>query len=330
MELRHLRYFVSVVVHGNFSRAAGTLCLTQPALSRQIKNLEDEIGLSLFVRKPNALSLTEEGEVFYEEAQEVLLRVNEAVRRVRKRPRTEGLRVGYVHSLTASIMPRVVEKFQSSNKNVRIELLDLATYDMGQKAAAGQLDMAILPKSMAHHFKGFQWVELQSLTPILVMSGKNPLAKLTKIPPEKLRDKPLYGLGPTKYPEYVPRLRDILKPFGVKPRLASQAADDIAALFIALEANAGMAVLTEGVTKMLPSTLVVRRFSPELAPLVIAAGLPATQPNPHAEMFVKLLLSEINKTSVVKLRLGKGRRTMAKIDAHRRAGVSKKTTRIIS
>jgi len=310
MELRHLRYFVSVVAHGNFSKAAETLRLTQPALSRQIKNLEAEIGLPFFVRKPNALSLTREGEIFYEEAQEVLARADEAIRRVRKRPRMEVLRVGYVHSLTASVMPRVVEKFQSGNKNVRLELLDLTTYDMSQKAAAGQIDMAILPKSMGHHFKGFQWVELQSLAPVLVASGKNPLAKLKKIPPEKLRNKQLYGLGPEKYPEYVPRLRDILKPFGVKPRLASQAADDIAALFIALEANTDIAVLTEGVTKMLPSTLVTRRFSPELAPLIVAAGLPATQSNPHAEVFVKLLINEINKPSEVKLRFGKPRRTM--------------------
>ena len=68
-------------------------------------------------------------------------------------------------------------------------------------------------------------------------------------------------------------------------------------LFIAIEANSGMAVLTEGVLPMLPASLTVRRFSPELAPLLIAAAMPVLRPNPHAEAFLKLLLEEINKSS---------------------------------
>ncbi len=102
----------------------------------------------------------------------------------------------------------------------------------------------------------------------------------------------LLGLGADKYPEYVPRLKTILKPFGVKPQLSNHTSEDIAALFIAIEAKAGMAVLTEGVLPMLPARLTVRRFSPELAPLLIAAAMPALRPNPHSEVFLKLLLEE--------------------------------------
>jgi len=104
-------------------------------------------------------------------------------------------------------------------------------------------------------------------------------------------------LGADKYPEYVPRLKAILKPFGVKPQLRNHTSEDIAALFIAIEAQAGMAVLTEGVLPMLPSTLTVIRFSPELAPLLIAAGTPMLRPNPHSEAFLKIMLEEINKSA---------------------------------
>ena len=72
MELRHLRYFAAVAAHGSFSRAAGTLHLTQPALSRQVKDLEDELGVPLLVRGTNAVSLTDAGELFYEEARDLL------------------------------------------------------------------------------------------------------------------------------------------------------------------------------------------------------------------------------------------------------------------
>jgi DNA-binding transcriptional LysR family regulator len=296
VELRHLRYFAAVAAHGSFSRAANQLHLTQPALSRQVKSLEEEIGIALIVRGQNAMSLTSAGEAFYEEAKDILARVDLAVRRIKTRPPGEKLRIGYVHSLTAGIMPRVVERFQSYNKDVFLELSDLTTDTMWQRAAAEQIDIAILPKSLEARFTGFQWVELQRLAPVLVVSKKNPLAKLTRIHPEKLRDKMLLGLGTDKYPEYVPRLQAILKPFGVNPQLRNHTSEDIAALFIAIEAQAGMAVLTEGVFPMLPSTLTALRFSPELAPLLIAAGTPTLRPNPHSEAFLKILLEEINKS----------------------------------
>ena len=70
MELRHLRYFAAVVTHGSFSRAAKQLHLTQPALSRQVKSLEDEIGVALIVRGQNTISLSSAGEAFYEEAKD--------------------------------------------------------------------------------------------------------------------------------------------------------------------------------------------------------------------------------------------------------------------
>src|SRR5258707_9654357 len=65
MELRHLRYFAAVAAHGSFSRATSQLHLTQPALSRQVKGLEDEIGVALIVRGQNTISLTSAGESFY-------------------------------------------------------------------------------------------------------------------------------------------------------------------------------------------------------------------------------------------------------------------------
>jgi DNA-binding MarR family transcriptional regulator len=128
MELRHLRYFAAVAAHGSFSRAANHLHLTQPALSRQVKSLEDEIGVALVVRGHNTISLTSAGEDFYEEAKDILARVDVAVRRIKTRPPGEKLRIGYVHSLTAGIMPRVVERFQSYNKEVFLELSDLTGF----------------------------------------------------------------------------------------------------------------------------------------------------------------------------------------------------------
>src|SRR4051812_16672731 len=208
MELRHLRYFAAVAAHGSFNRAAQTLHLTQPALSRQVKDLEDELGVPLFVRGKNAVTLTEAGEVFYEEARDLLARADKAVQRVRGEGRSEVLRVGYAPSMTTGIMSRALELFQASTPGVRIELADLSSREMNELAKAGQLDLLITPDPTPEvAVPGFQWSELRRMTPVLVMPETHPLAKLQKIPPSRLRDLPLIGLARENYPDYVRTMR---------------------------------------------------------------------------------------------------------------------------
>src|SRR4030081_4005251 len=105
MELRHLRYFVAVAQMENVSRAALKLHVSQPAVSRQIRDLEDELDVQLFERTGKAVNLTDAGRVFLREARAVLERTNEAVRNGRdfaQAGETE-LHVGYVQALSGGI-----------------------------------------------------------------------------------------------------------------------------------------------------------------------------------------------------------------------------------
>ena len=83
MELRHLRYFVAVCEALNFTKAAAQLRIAQPALSRQVQDLEDEIGVNLLKRSPRGVTITAEGKLYLEEAREVLRRTDESGRRGR-------------------------------------------------------------------------------------------------------------------------------------------------------------------------------------------------------------------------------------------------------
>lgn len=83
MELRHIRYFVTVAEELNFTRAAARLCIAQPPLSRQIQDLEAELGAPLFLRKPRALQLTEEGTLFLQYARQVLELVDRSAEDIR-------------------------------------------------------------------------------------------------------------------------------------------------------------------------------------------------------------------------------------------------------
>ena len=289
MELRHLRYFAAVAAHGSFNRAAASLHLTQPALSRQIKDLEDELAVRLFVRSKNAVTLTEAGKLFYEEARELLARSEQAIRRVQADSQNEILRVGYAPSMTSGIMPGALKKFQSTSPRVRVELSDLSSREMNAKAREGLLDLLVTAYGPAHEMPGFQWTELWRVSTVLVMPKSHPLAKLKKIAPTRLRDLPLIGLAQENYPDYVQTIRAMLEPFGVKPQFEALINDGVPIIFPVLEANQAVAILAEGVVNIIPRTLVARPFSPALSQVSVKAGVPTLRASPHAATFARLL-----------------------------------------
>jgi DNA-binding transcriptional LysR family regulator len=295
MELRHLRYFTAVAAHGSFNRAAGKLHLTQPALSRQVKDLEEEIGVPLLVRGKNAVTLTDAGELFYEDARDLLARADQAVQRLRGESRNEVLRVGYAPSVTAGIMPGALKKFQAAAPRVRLELADLSSREMNEHAKAGRLDLLITPETPGSDVSHFQWTELRRANAVLVMPESHPLAKLKKIPPARLRDLPLIGLGRENYPDYGRHIRAVLKPYGITPRFVALMNDGVSTLFAALEANHAAAILVDGIATMIPRTLVARPFAPALGEVSVKIGIPAVRPNPHAETFARLLRAEVAK-----------------------------------
>jgi LysR family transcriptional regulator, benzoate and cis,cis-muconate-responsive activator of ben and cat genes len=108
-----------------------------------------------------------------------------------------------------------------------------------------------------------------------------------------LRNLPLIGLAKENYPEYIPSVRRLLKPFGISPRFVSLVNDGVSTLFAELEAHLAAAMLTDGTTSIMPRTLVARPFAPMLPGTSVMIGLPALRPKPHAEKFARLLREEV-------------------------------------
>ena len=146
MELRHLRYFVAVAEAENVSRAALKLHVSQPGLSRQIRDLEDEIGFQLFERSAKSLRLTGAGKVFLTEACAVLRRADEAVKTARAVAAggSGEIHVGYAPSLTVQILPQALRTFQGKFPNVRVALHDLSTEEMLSQLREGKLSVALM------------------------------------------------------------------------------------------------------------------------------------------------------------------------------------------
>ncbi|MCK5924175.1 MAG: LysR family transcriptional regulator, partial [Methylococcales bacterium] len=96
MELRHIRYFVMAAEEGSISSAAARLNISQPAVSRQIKDLEDELGTPLFLRTSTGLALTESGELALEQAKLLLAQAGNLIKSVSKAGKKATLKIGYI------------------------------------------------------------------------------------------------------------------------------------------------------------------------------------------------------------------------------------------
>lgn len=128
MELRHLRYFVAVAEELNFRRAAEVVRIAQPALSQQIKQLEDEIGVALFARNHHKVELTAAGKVFYARAQTILKEARQAVAAVRAVEQGEAgtIRIGFVSSAAISVLPSLLDFLRTELPLAEVELKELA------------------------------------------------------------------------------------------------------------------------------------------------------------------------------------------------------------
>jgi len=143
MELRHLRYFVSVAEFGSVSRAAQKLFIAQPALSAQIRQLEEEVGVALFVRLPRGVRLTEAGVSFLEDARAILARAQQATVRARERQSGQRatLRLGLVPSATHSVLPGLLQRLRDAGLAVAVEAREMITSRQLQALRNDEIDL---------------------------------------------------------------------------------------------------------------------------------------------------------------------------------------------
>ena len=201
MELRQLRYFVAVAEEGNISRAARKIFLTQPALSRQIKALEDEKGQCLLERQAHSIRLTPVGELLVREARELLQHADQVLDRGRAAGRGVRLRVGYAPSLAAGMLSATVENFVQTHPNARVELFDLSTAEMLAGLEGDKLDVAVTV-GQQRETRGLKWTSLLRATWELAVNRNHPLALRPRVTPAEVAGEALLVFCKRDYREY--------------------------------------------------------------------------------------------------------------------------------
>jgi len=288
MELRHLRYFVAVAGEENVSRAALKLHVSQPGLSRQIRDLEAEIGFPLFERSAKSVRLTAAGKVFLAEAQEVLQHAEAAVNKARAVAHggTGEIHVGYAPSLTVQILPQVLRKFQEQLPQVRVSLHDLSSEEMLAQLGAKKLQVALTVRPPAKMLRGLSFAELARYAMVVAVAPNHPLAKFKAITLQQVAPEPLIGLNRKEYPEYHVEMRKLFAAVGRRPNFAEEH-EGGTSIVAAVEAGRGIALVPSSLACIVGTRVKLLPLKPALPPIRVGAVWLKKEDSDLAKKFIQ-------------------------------------------
>jgi LysR family transcriptional regulator, benzoate and cis,cis-muconate-responsive activator of ben and cat genes len=289
VELRHLRYFVVVAEEQNVTRAAERLHVSQPPLSRQIHDLEQELGVELFRRTAKSLALTEAGKIFLIEARAVLLRVDKAVETVRTVAHGDrgSLRIGYAPSLTAEFLPRALRLFEAAQPGVRVALHDLSSEECVQRLAAGKLDLALTVPAAGARTRGLRFERLIAYPICCAVGASHPLARKRSLTLDEIRREKFIIYTREDYPEYYDWLASFFRDKPFSPCQVEEY-DGATGLIAAVEAGRGIAIVTTSMRCMAGPRLRLIPLRPVPGQAIVGA-LTAGTLSPLVEKFMSAL-----------------------------------------
>jgi DNA-binding transcriptional LysR family regulator len=271
MELRPLRSFIAAAEDGNISRAAQRLNLTQPALSRQIKGMEDDLDVALLERGAHSFSLTPAGELLLREGRLLLERADALEQRVRATAKAQTIRVGYSPSLTAGILSPAIEAFTQVHPKARVELSDMSGNQMIEALQKGTLDV-IVTAPPSKEIPDINWITVQQQAWCVALPRQHALVAQKTLTARDLNDQKLVVYTQRDYPDYWSTITGWFKEQGMNARIASEC-DGVTSLISAVEAGLGIALVVERIACLIPERIILKPLQPQPAPVCIAAGM---------------------------------------------------------
>ena len=260
MELRHLRYFVAVAEEEHYGRAAQRLRVAQPALSRQIQDLEREIGFELFERLPRGVRLSAAGKAYWEDAKSILGQVSAATDRAGRV--TRGLagtvRVGFPESASwHGIVPDSFRRFRHEQPDAELQLSPMSSLEQVQALRAGLLDAGFVfsfPKSDPD----LDQVVVATQHLVLAAPRRHPLTRTSRLRLRDLTEADFIWFPRRQSPVYYDHLMQACTRGGLTPRIVQEAVDQATILSLVV-CGLGVAFVSDATRWRSPRDVVLRR-----------------------------------------------------------------------
>ena len=231
MDTRLLRYFVAAAEHLNFSEAAKSLYITQPALGRQITQLEQQIGVSLFVRNTRKVKLTAAGTTLLNQAYEIFAKTEFAVNMTRRAANVlvGNLQLGFMGTLEQNNLPQLVKKFHDKSPNSTIGFNMLGQGSLNEALETGNIDIAFTTSYGLDHSTSIAWkpscLSKFSKPLGIVVHTNHPLARKKSVPLFALSHEPFVIFSRTEFPLTYDHMYHHCLTAGFQPNIAAQAPD---------------------------------------------------------------------------------------------------------
>ena len=274
MELRHLRYFTAVADEASFTRAAARLHVTQPALSRQIRDLEEELGVELIIRASSGgIVLSPAGKAFLADARRILELSSEAALSVRRfaECRQHALAIGYIAPALGSFLATSLQVFGQRHPQVKVSLFELSPAKQIEALKAGKLDIALIGHACPELEREFDLFSIRSVPICAVLPEGHRLAESKAVSLRELEGERFIGLDEESFPGRNDFIRDICRRARFTPDISTEA-DGLASALAMIGAGLGISLMPDEVAD-LPHRHVVFRPLADKVQIVFHAAV---------------------------------------------------------
>ena len=279
MDLRHLRSFITVADNRNFTTAAQKLGIAQPPLSRQIQLLEEEIGAQLIDRSCRPLKLTPIGRLLYEQARQVINRMDEMQGMLKRAAKTEQrhMRIGFVASTIYARLPPIIRAFRAAAPNVELVLQELTTLEQITALKEGSIDVGF--GRIRFEDDLVKRIILREERLVAALPAGNELATKEAVTFDDLAIQPLILYPRIPRPSYADQVLGLYHDRGLVPIIAHEARELQIAIGL-VAAEEGICIVPESVQKSNVDGVIYKEISePITSPIILSynAGRQSTE-----------------------------------------------------
>ena len=289
MELRHLRYFVGVAEELNVRRAAQRLHISQPPLSRQIHDLENELDVRLFERNAHGLALTSAGECFLNEARQILARVRQAAHLARAASRGEAgqLNISILPPLGGLFLPSAIRAFRKRLPMVDLTISELLPQDQIAALLDHRIDLGFLPSPTVDPGTELVFEAVREVELVVALPPDHPLTKLRRLTLRKLVAEPFVVVDRSVAALLHDRVGQLCRHAGFEPQIA-KSANGVSSLLDLVSAGFGVSILP-ALFQRFPSEAVFRPLPPATPKLHLGLAWRRDNRSPLLFSFLKIL-----------------------------------------
>lgn len=267
MEIRQLEYFQAVCQLNSISKAAAQLHVAQPSVSIAIQKLEDELGVRLFDRSQRQISLTEEGRIFSQRVNEILLQIGDSVNELKDlKPCPRGtIKIGIPPMIGVFLFPHIFARFRKQYPDIKLTAIEVGSLSAQKLLEDGNIDVGIITQNCSHSTLAVQPITAAQIS--VCLPHNHPLSGLASIPFAKLEGQPFILFKEDTYSREV--IISECRKHNFRPDIvfASSQIDTIISL---VELGVGISFLFDVIAQKHPAISSIPLEEPLTSPIVLA------------------------------------------------------------